>query len=390
MTTTKKMTALQKAKTKDLMRQQGLDPASVSRRAFIEFARENGIFDGRTPGVDSDTETKDPIEREGTGQTDDKPEVQGGSAGEGEGEVETEAKAQAEAEGDLGPMEQIVKAMIEKYGTDEEAVKKLISEFSPEPREVEVTFPEIPELDPKEMGRVHNDFEVVLKAVSAGVNVNLIGPAGSGKTTLAKQVAEALSLEFFFTGAIQSEHKLLGFMDAHGNYVETSFYRAWTQGGLFLFDEIDGSHAKAIVALNAALANMVCDFPCGTIPAHENFVCIAAGNTYGRGANRMYVGRTQLDAASLDRFVDIAIDYDEALEVELAARVNGSDEAKQFVQFVQKARANANKNGLQIVVSPRASIHGSKLLAAGIDVERVKHMTLFRGHSEDVIKQLSR
>lgn len=60
----------------------------------------------------------------------------------------------------------------------------------------------------------HKIFETVLKAVVCG-NVAIVGAAGSGKTTLAEQVAQALNVPFYFCGAIASEYKLTGFIDAH-------------------------------------------------------------------------------------------------------------------------------------------------------------------------------
>jgi hypothetical protein len=46
-------------------------------------------------------------------------------------------------------------------------------------------------------------------------------------------------------------------------------------------------------------------------------VC-AAANTYGTGADALYVGRNQLDAATLDRFYVVEMDYDRKLEAKLA------------------------------------------------------------------------
>ena len=48
-------------------------------------------------------------------------------------------------------------------------------------------------------GRAHFKFELLLKAAAAGLNVALVGPAGSGKTVSAAKVAKALDLEFAAT-----------------------------------------------------------------------------------------------------------------------------------------------------------------------------------------------
>jgi cobaltochelatase CobS len=220
-------------------------------------------------------------------------------------------------------------------------------------------------------GRVHRQFGKLLKMCAAGCNVWLAGPAGSGKTTAAHQVAESLKRSFFFNGAIDSEYKLSGFVDAQGRIVNTAFRRAYTEGGVYLFDEVDASLAPALLAFNAALANGHADFPGSSEPVarHPDFVCIAAANTWGLGATSDYVGRNKLDAAFLDRFVSLAWDYDEDLERE----ISGNDD---WTRKVQKYRAAARKRGLKVVISPRASINGARMLTAGMSQDEVIDATI--------------
>ena len=129
----------------------------------------------------------------------------------------------------------------------------------------------------------HQIFAALRMTVAAKVNVFLVGPAGSGKTTVAKQVAHSLGLRFHFNGAIHSEYKLTGFRDAQGKVHRTAFREAFEHGGLYLFDEIDASQPAALLAFNAALANGMFDFPDRHVQAHPNFRCIAAANTWGKG-----------------------------------------------------------------------------------------------------------
>lgn len=221
-------------------------------------------------------------------------------------------------------------------------------------------------------GIFHRDFPSLVKLASLRHHVFLVGPAGSGKTTLAGQVAKALELDFYFTGALLQKYELLGYMDATGRYIGTSFRRAYEFGGLFLWDEVDSSDAAALVAFNAALEQDQADFPDGMVKRHPNFVAMAAGNTYGRGADRVYVGRTQLDGATLDRFTVWTLDYDEDLERALA----GNDP---WVSRVQAFRAAAQRLGIRHIISPRASIKGAAQLKAGFTREQVEDMTVFKG-----------
>ncbi|EKT4548386.1 AAA family ATPase, partial [Flavobacterium psychrophilum] len=232
-----------------------------------------------------------------------------------------------------------------------------------------------------DLGTQHSQFENLLKYVQAKVNVYLVGSAGSGKTSAAKNIAKALDIPFYFTGAIASEFKLTGFINAQGTIVSTEFRKAYESGGLFLFDEIDASYPQAILAFNAALANDFMDFPDKKIERHKNFYCIAAANTYGSGADREYIGRNQLDAASLDRFVFFDWNIDEDLERELANNDT-------WVNYVQKVRKTAKKLGIRFVISPRASFYGATLIATGIDRKEVEKNVLWKGLDEATVQQI--
>lgn len=231
----------------------------------------------------------------------------------------------------------------------------------------------------KRRARRHHKFGMLLKACAVKTQGRrlcfwLAGPAGSGKTTLAMQVAEELKLPFYSIGAVTSDFRLVGFTDAKGKTVRTPFREAYEHGGVFLFDEIDGSHPAALVALNQALSNNSFSFPDGMITRHKDFVCIAAANTYGHGASAEYVGRTKIDAATLDRFIKMEIGYDERLERSLAGTAN-----KNWVSRVQKIRAAVRELGVKVIVSPRATIHGIALLQAGWDPASIEDAVIFSG-----------
>jgi MoxR-like ATPase len=230
-------------------------------------------------------------------------------------------------------------------------------------------------------GHRHPVFADLLAAIAVRENVYLVGPAGSGKTTMATQAAEAFSLPFYSTGAVGMPYQLLGFTNAEGKYMETDLYRAYVGGGVFLFDEIDASSAQALLAFNAIAANDLAAFPCGTVKRHPDFVIIAAANTWGSGADAQYVGRAQLDAATLDRFAFISMDYDEKLEL----AISPNDE---WTRYVQAFRRAVRELKIRAVVSPRASIKGGKLLSAGLKWDRVEEMLLLRGMSRNDIDKI--
>jgi hypothetical protein len=202
------------------------------------------------------------------------------------------------------------------------------------------------------------------------LNVWLAGPAASGKTTACEKVAEALKLPFYTNGALGTKYELFGFRDANGNLQRTPFREAWEHGGVYLYDECDGSASNVLLAFNAALANGICAFPDGMVKRHQDCVILAAANTWGHGATEDYVGRVKLDKAFLNRFVKLPFDYDEALEVEIA----GGNKA--WVKKVQRYRANAISKGLKVLITPRASMYGAALLAHGVEEDEVIEATI--------------
>lgn len=227
-----------------------------------------------------------------------------------------------------------------------------------------------------DLGVQHVQFPVLIKAMQAGFPIWMPGPAGSGKTTAAKHAAKAFDIAFHHTGAVDNVYQLLGFIDAGGTYHRTTFREAYENGGVFLWDEVDASNPAALVAFNAALENGECVFPDKVVKMHKDCRFIAAANTFGTGATHEYVGRTKIDAATVDRFIMLDWQYDEILERAIA----GDNE---WTSYVQKIRAACKAAGVKHLVTPRASLRGNALLAAGVSRDMVINMTVRKGLSED-------
>lgn len=265
----------------------------------------------------------------------------------------------------------------QRLGANEGDISKEIEALKAQIEEIKSRKPldlivQVNDAEKVDVGLQHNQFPTLLKILASKLNVYLVGPSGSGKTHAAAQCAKALGVPFHFTGAVASEFKLTGFIDAQGKIVSTEFRKAYEKGGVFLFDELDASYPQAVLAFNAALANDFMDFPDKRVERHKDFYCIAAANTYGQGADRQYIGRNQLDAASLDRFAFVNWDYDEKLERALAKN-------DKWVDQVQLIRDIARKLKVRHVISPRASIFGAQLLSNGLDQETVEKVVIWKG-----------
>lgn len=214
--------------------------------------------------------------------------------------------------------------------------------------------------------RVHPQFQTLVRAMRSRQangkhpNIMLVGPTGSGKTHAVEQAAQALGLEFYTNGAISQDYQLIGFKDAGGNYHETPLRKAFGRPAVYLFDEIDSSDNSPLLALAGALANNGFAFPDQFVTRHMDSVIIAAGNTWGLGANSEFVGRNKLDGAIRSRFpVRIHWQYDEELEAAICGNPS-------WARRVQKARSKAFAAGLKITIDPRMTQAGAGLIADGM------------------------
>lgn len=200
-----------------------------------------------------------------------------------------------------------------------------------------------------------------------GLNSLMVGPAGCGKTTAAHQVAEALGLQFgsvcLTAGA--SETWLFGRQTPTG-FVEGMFSKIYREGGVFLADEMDAADANLLLSINTALSHneMLNPMNGEVIKKHKDFIFIGAGNTNGKGSNHLYTGRSRLDAATLDRFIVLMVDYDRDLEKELCKH-------SELFQFLSSTRGGLRQEGYDEFISTRAFAYCATQFEAGVNPEDI-------------------
>lgn len=168
----------------------------------------------------------------------------------------------------------------------------------------------------------HRFLGYIICLAEARIPIFLVGPSGCGKSFLARDLADALDMDYgelpLTAGATPSW--LIGAETISG-YKSRPFVEIYKNGGVFCFEEIDASDSNMLLLVNNALANEFLTNPITgqEIAKHDDFIAVATANTWGLGANRQFTGRERLDAATLDRWRvgRVEMDYDKAIEKQI-------------------------------------------------------------------------
>lgn len=237
-------------------------------------------------------------------------------------------------------------------------------------------------------GASHKQLPTIIKALTAVNSIGwseflyVWGAPGAGKTHLLRQIGQAIGVKHYPypCGPTTTEGKMLGYNNiANGDFVKGWLYDPYKNGGLVGMDEIDLADASVLAGANS-IENDEFTFGNGeTVKRHKDFYLIAFANTIGTGATGGFV-RNRLDAATLNRFTHLKLEYDEELE----SRIFGNPK---WTSYVIKVRGYVAKNcNNSIYITPRASRKGAALLKAGFKPSEVCDMVLF-GLCSDEVKQ---
>lgn len=184
--------------------------------------------------------------------------------------------------------------------------------------------------------------EMFEKLLECTQQVYIYGPAGTGKTTIARKYAEKLGLKVYGYCSGCDSYQFKGFEDVAGNYKYSLVEKWFKNGGMLILDELDNYQASVLVELNDYLNRGTTKITLANgeeITRHKNTYVVATGNTDGSGATMEYHSRDRLDASVLSRLGRFKFD-----EMEYIIRLILDDK----YESIKQLHWNYNSNELNI------------------------------------------
>ncbi len=234
------------------------------------------------------------------------------------------------------------------------------------------------------LGATHEKYLRLLYIVEASDNVCLVGDAGGGKTRAPAQVAKAMGLDFYHIpiGPQTSNSDLRGYMNGAGKYITTMLRTGYTEGGVILLDEMDAANPASLTIINGMLDAAEAGFQDGMAKRHKDCHFIAAMNTYGRGADAFFVGRAQLDGATLSRWSGLEWNTDWGLTRKLV-----KDQA--WVDYCEAIYESMNKTKVRHAVGMRTALKGQNQMSHKmISAEEATDSVVWFGINESDERQI--
>lgn len=220
----------------------------------------------------------------------------------------------------------------------------------------------------------NNSIEILNKAHDAGLFVLIIGPKGTGKTTLVRDFAKRKSkqLETINFSLRTRESHLVGtktLTEGSVSFDEGILIKSMKEGSILYLDEINSAEADVLLRLDEALDDrrqVVLKESTGeVINANKDWYVVATINPL------THVGTKELPPQLLSRFpVRIRLEYPpEEIELQIVKKYVSANHDKELIQGIKLAnnlRQAAAVEELYYSPSLRETISYGKMLDSGI------------------------
>lgn len=264
----------------------------------------------------------------------------------------------------LKKKKQIEKKSLEQFGSKTE-IKELLNKLEEEFKKKEEKEKE-KEKEKEELKKIQFSFsslepEDKLKSlIKAGMNnIWMVGPAGCGKSTIARNTAKELDIPYLCIscGIGTSATEFTGYK--YPTREATKFAEFYAKKSIILIDEMTALDPSVAQVINAALANGEIETTTGTVLRHPECIIIATSNTFGNGADRQYVANNQLDASTIDRFTGAIIEVNYSVKYE-------SQFDHEVVDYIYLLRDCIKINSLRRIASTRMIQAAEKMKKVGM------------------------